>query len=78
MVHYAPKKTCNNTSIINHLGKKMFITNIYLKQRKEIILELKSTNIILIKKRQIKMADDFYPYREFNTTLLIKNQLCIK
>ena len=20
MVHYAPKKTCNNTSIINHLG----------------------------------------------------------
>jgi len=56
----------------------MFITNIYLKQRKEIILELKSTIIILVKKRQIKMADDFYPSREFNTTLLIKNQLLIK
>ena len=22
MVHYAPKKTCNNMSIINHLGIK--------------------------------------------------------
>jgi hypothetical protein len=25
MVHYAPKKTCNNTSIINHLGINIFI-----------------------------------------------------
>ena len=34
MVHYAPKKNLNNTSIINHLGIKAFI-GIYIVECRE-------------------------------------------
>ena len=74
MVHYAPKKNCNNTSIINHLGIKIvlikkFVCSFFLEKHA-------NYQLIFSKVWNKKVAKVFNFFKKYQQHLMTKIKTC--